>query len=358
MKIGISIYLGTTLDKNIEILKKAKEAKVPYAFTSLQIPEENVDDYEREAKKLLEKCKEYGIQLIADVSPETVKKLSCNTIEELKTWGITSIRLDYGYSPEEIANLSKTFQIVLNASTITAKDIRDWKNAKADLSRFIACHNYYPKEYTGLSIERVHEINEWLKIEGFQTMAFVPGDMTMRGPLFAGLPTVEAHRFSKNDILLNMLEMYFDGKCDMVMVGDVDVSEEAWNNIGMLNQDMIEIKAALDKKYHFISNGIHHDRVDSSDFIFRSVESRMLKNRIEPENCVDRKKGSICISNSKYLRYEGEVEIARHDLPQDERVNVIGHVDLAYVKYLPYIKNGMGIKLAEYVKESLTPENN
>lgn len=345
MKIGISIYLGTNMDMNIEILKKAKAAKISYAFTSLQIPEENVDDYEIGTKSLLEKCKEFGIQLIADASPETVKKLSCNTIEELETWGITSIRLDYGYLPEEVARLSKVFQIVVNASTVTAKEIHDWKNAKADLSKFIACHNYYPKEYTGLSIERVHEINENLKMEGLQTMAFVCGDMTMRGPLYAGLPTVEEHRFNKNDIMLHMLELYFDAKCDMVMVGDVDISEEAWKNIETLNQNVIEIKAKLNEKYHFISDMIHHDRIDSSSFIFRSAESRMLKNRIQPENCIERKKGSICISNSKYLRYEGEVEIARQNLPQDERVNVIGHVDPAYLKYLPYIKNGMGIKL-------------
>jgi hypothetical protein len=346
VKIGISIYLGTDLKKNIEILKKAKAANVTYAFTSLQIPEEKVDDYEKEIKNLMEKCKEYGIQLIADASPETVKKLSCNTIEELETWGITSIRLDYGYSPEEIVKLSETFQIVLNASTITAKHIQDWKTAKADLSRFIACHNYYPKEYTGLSIERVREINEHLKMEGLQTMGFVPGNMTMRGPLFAGLPTVEAHRFNKNDIALNMLEMYFDAKCDLVMVGDVEVSEEAWKDIEMLNQDIVEIKAEIDKKYHFISGMVHHDRIDSSSFLFRSVESRMLNNKINPENCIERHKGSICISNSKYLRYEGEMEITRLDLPQDDRVNVIGHVDLAYLKYLPYIKNGLGIKLS------------
>jgi len=329
VKIGISIYLGTDLKKNIEILKKAKAANVTYAFTSLQIPEEKVDDYEKEIKNLMEKCKEYGIQLIADASPETVKKLSCNTIEELETWGITSIRLDYGYSPEEIVKLSETFQIVLNASTITAKHIQDWKTAKADLSRFIACHNYYPKEYTGLSIERVREINEHLKMEGLQTMGFVPGNMTMRGPLFAGLPTVEAHRFNKNDIALNML-----------------VSEEAWKDIEMLNQDIVEIKAEIDKKYHFISGMVHHDRIDSSSFLFRSVESRMLNNKINPENCIERHKGSICISNSKYLRYEGEMEITRLDLPQDDRANVIGHVDLAYLKYLPYIKNGLGIKLS------------
>ncbi|WMC93260.1 MupG family TIM beta-alpha barrel fold protein [Kineothrix sp. MB12-C1] len=354
MKIGISIYLGTNMDMNIEILKKAKEAKISYAFTSLQIPEEKVDNYEIETKRLLEKCKEYEIQLIADASPETVKKLACNTIEELKNWGITSIRLDYGYSPEEIARLSKVFQIVVNASTVTIKEIQEWKSAKADLSRFIACHNYYPKEYTGLSIERVRGINESLKMEGLQTMAFVPGNMTMRGPLFVGLPTVEEHRLTKNDIVLNMLELYFDAKCDMVMIGDIDISKESWKNIEVLNQNMIEIKATLNEKYHFISNMIHHDRIDSSSFVFRSTESRMLKNRIQPENCVERKQGSICISNSKYLRYEGEMEIARQDLPQDERVNVIGHVDSVYVKYLPYIKNGMGIKLnTEYAETEL-----
>src|SRR5699024_12728427 len=47
-----------------------------------------------------------------------------------------------------------------------------------DALPILACHNYYPKEYTGLSMEKVCKINEFLRLKGIQTMGFVPGDMT------------------------------------------------------------------------------------------------------------------------------------------------------------------------------------
>lgn len=345
MKAGISIYLGTGLNQNIEILKKAKEADISFGFTSLQIPEEQVGDYEGETRKLLAICREYGIRLIADIGRDTVSRLSCNSIKELRDWGITSIRLDDGYSPEETAALSNVFEIVFNASTVMDEEIRGWENAGADLFRFIACHNYYPKEYTGLSLEKVRWINERLKLKGFQTMAFVPGDRTMRGPLCQGLPTVEAHRFAKEEVALHMLELSADGACDLVLTGDVDLSDEGWRRVGMLNRGRIGLGVSLKPAYAYLAEIIHHDRRDSSEYLFRSVESRALKRTVEPENCVRRKRGSVCISNRQYGRYEGEVEITRQDLPADGRVNVVGQVDQDDLKYLPYLKHGIGVQL-------------
>ena len=37
--------------------------------------------------------------------------------------------------------------------------------------------------------------------------------------------------------------------------------------------------------------------------------------------------GNICIANEAYLRYMGELEISRVDMPSDPRVNVIGQVE-------------------------------
>ena len=59
----------------------------------------------------------------------------------------------------------------------------------------------------------------------------------------------------------------------------------------------------------------------------------------------ERKLGSISISNRNYLRYMGELEIAREDLPEEKRVNIIGYVAECDRKYLPYIRNGLGMKL-------------
>ena len=45
MKTGISIYLSSGLEKNEEVIGKAKVAGVTYGFTSLHIPEEEYSDY-------------------------------------------------------------------------------------------------------------------------------------------------------------------------------------------------------------------------------------------------------------------------------------------------------------------------
>ena len=56
-EFGISLYLGTGYEKNKEIVAKAQQANVKYAFTSLHIPEESVSDYAAEVKKLFDLCK-------------------------------------------------------------------------------------------------------------------------------------------------------------------------------------------------------------------------------------------------------------------------------------------------------------
>ena len=57
-----------------------------------------------------------------------------------------------------------------------------------------------------------------------------------------------------------------------------------------------------------------------------------------------RKTGSIAVSNSGYGRYEGELEIARVDLPGDERMNVVGHIAPEAMELLPFVKRGLGVR--------------
>lgn len=346
MKTGISLYFSTGMEKNESLIKTAVKHGATYAFTSLHIPEETEVDFRQTILELLRCCREGNLNLIADVGPETYEKLGVTNIEELKDLGITHVRLDYGFSPKEVVELSKSFHVVFNASTITETEIAQWKLCGADFSKFAACHNFYPKQFTALSINRVKEINRRLKELGFTTMAFVPGNLTLRGPLFEGLPTVEEHRNRRDDVVLNMLELFEAGDCDVVLIGDVDIKEKDWKKISCLNKGYVELKADLLSDYEFVREIVHHDRVDSSEFLFRSQESRAYKQEIVPEKLKlpVRKTGSICISNQRYARYMGELEIARNDLPFDERLNVIGQINEQDLSYLPYIQKGFGIK--------------
>lgn len=348
MNTGISLYFSNPMEKNEALIKKAAESGVKYVFTSLHIPEETGVDYRKDIKKLLAECRENSLSLIVDAGPETFNKLGVKTLEELKPLGITHVRLDYGFSGEETVEISKSFQVVLNASAIREEEIMEWKRFGADFTRFSACHNFYPKRFSGLSIRRVREINRRLKYLGFTVMAFVPGNLELRGPLFEGLPTVEEQRDRKEEVILNMLELVTDGSCDVALVGDVDIEEKDWKGIKALNQGYVELKADISPEYGFVRDIIHHDRPDSSEYVFRSQEFRQYAKQIQanaPAGNNIRRAGSITISNEDYLRYQGEVEIARVDLPFDERDNLIGQVCQKDIKYLPYLQKGFGVKL-------------
>ncbi len=226
----------------------------------------------------------------------------------------------------------------------------------ADLCRFTACHNYYPKPYTGLSISSVKEINARLKNFGFETQSFVPGDKTFRGPIFEGLPTVEDHRNKKEKLMENMLELY-DADSDVVLVGDVDITDESWSALKAISDGIIPIHAkfydGFDNLASDISGRINHDRPDSSSYIIRSAESRawFKEKEIPPQNTIECEAGSICISNDGYLRYKGELEICRCKRPADERVNVVGRIADEDLSLLPYIKNGMGFRIVYMIPQ-------
>ena len=349
MRTGISIYFGTGIRRNEEIVERAAEAGVSLAFTSMHIPEESGVDYAREARWLMGKLRDAGIGLIVDVGPRTYEKLGCERIEDLRELGITHIRLDYGFSASQTAELSRTFRIVCNASTVTREEVHAWRAAGADLTKFSACHNYYPKRLSGLSLDAVRRMNDRLMAFGFETMGFVPGDGELRGPLYEGLPTVEAHRDHAGSLALNVLELAMDAGCDSVLVGDIDLSDSSWEVLRCLSQGYIDTPCTFEPRYEYLRGQIHHDRPDSSALVFRSQESRTT---LIPVHSVPvdegtgekRPVGTIAVSNSDYGRYEGELEISRVDLPGDRRMNVAGTLDEEARKLLPYVRQGFGLR--------------
>ena len=326
MKTGISIYLSSPLQDIERTIEHGAATGARYAFTSLHIPEDGGAAYADKVRHVLSLLSARGIALIADVGPRTCDLLGLERIEDLRDLGLEYLRLDYGFSAQRVAELSGVFRIVVNASTVSSDEIASWREAGADVTRFAACHNFYPKPYTGLALEDIARVNLRLAALGFEIMAFVPGDANVRGPVFEGLPTVEAQRGRASKVALNMLELAHGADCDIVLVGDPE----------------------LEPGYAYVRGQIHHDRPDSSVLIFRSQESRTkLKPDSVPTDAgagLPRKAGSIAVSNSGYGRYEGELEIARVDLPGDERMNVAGHITPEAMELLPFIKRGFGVR--------------
>ncbi|WP_064590968.1 MupG family TIM beta-alpha barrel fold protein [Streptobacillus moniliformis] len=330
MKIGFSIYLSTELEKNKHIILKAKKYGAEFVFTSLNVQEEDVDKG-KQINEIIKLCLENNLKLIVDING--------NSKDILKTNDNVYYRIDDGYTLDEIIEFSKNNKIVLNSSVLNEKDLEYMKLKKVDFTNILSLHNFYPKKYTGISLEFLRRQNKKYSDYGILNMAFISGD-EKRGPVFEGLPTIEEHRDKR--ALISALEL-FDNGTDVVLVGDIDLKDENYRELKYLTKGIIPLR--IIKKS--LINKIFEDRRDSSDYVIRN----MVNNRKDFEKYIfeniDRNElisgeeieiGDILISNEKYKRYSGELEIALRKLGIDEKRDKLTKVIYEDLELLKYIK--------------------
>ncbi|MFU2032428.1 DUF871 domain-containing protein [Bacillus wiedmannii] len=343
--IGVSIYLSKErVKKQEEWLKVAKENGFSSIFTSLHIPEDDPGTYKELIQILGKQALENDMELMVDVSPKSLHHLGMTyeNVEELLDWGITGLRMDYGIKPKEIARVSHKMKVALNASTITDSFWKELIIENIKVENVEAWHNFYPRPETGLAKSFLQKQNEYLHECGIKTMAFIPGDDEKRGPLYEGLPTLEKHRNMRP--LEAYLELVQDCGVNKVLIGDISGSVESVQEIASASRGIIPLRYKsfiCDKEALKVVERVHTNRLDPARDVIRSVESREgNKVILKPMHTIARKKGSITIDNELYGRYAGEMQVATHDLPKDEKVNVVGMVVEEDLSLLPYVGAG------------------
>ena len=357
MARGISLFLGMdySLADNLEYIKNAHQAGFRQIFTSLHIPEADYAQIISQFEQVLNLAKQLEMRVIADISPNAYGYLgiAANDLGAFKRLGLSGIRLDYGFKPEQIAeysNNSAGLLIELNASTATADFITQIM-AAANPANLSACHNYYPRKNTGIGVDALLRKNALFKHYNIPVSAFIALTDAKRGPLYEGLPTLEFTREMSPRIAGQiLLQLGIDNLC----IGDACASEEILAQIGQLETTVIELELAK-----FSSNpcyaellGTHTNRPDAAEDVVRSQESRLMllensyvSRKINPECCTLRPRGSVCVDNLHYLRYSGELQICKCDLPADQRVNLVGELTADSCYLLDYIGDNQQFKL-------------
>ena len=126
--------------------------------------------------------------MLADISRRTLAVFeepnAAALAKALHLWGL---RIDDGFTVEEICALAAKLPVAVNASTVTAADAA---RIAAAGPQVMAMHNFYPRPETGLDKAFLQESTDALHAAGLQVLGFVPGDCELRGPVFAGLPTL------------------------------------------------------------------------------------------------------------------------------------------------------------------------
>jgi hypothetical protein len=332
--LGTAAYLGIDepLEKIATHLEKAAKAGLNAVFTSLHMPESKAEILKHDLPRFTEIAHSLGLLVDADISPNTMRWFGIDYTDPvaLKSFGIDIARIDFGCTAEEIAKLTnndKGLIIEINASH-PAESLRGMfkklESAGMNKQNIRACHNYYPKAYTGLTCEQVRSANSVIHEDGCRTAGFIPSLAHHRSACNDGLPTIERHRYMETHAVIQ--EMYLLGTDD-IYFGDDFPSEEEMKALALSDPKIVELRIELindseearwllDREFHEFQIGLEH-------FLrFREKYPGPFQLSItRPRMC-----GDITIDNKGYGRYSGEVNIVKKDTPCEPRVNIIAKV--------------------------------
>ena len=335
MEKGISVYLGlgAGLEEIREYLALAKKYGYSRLFTSLHIPEADHREILRDFRQMTKTAANLGFRITADISPRTFKVLEIapEKPEAFLELGIHTLRLDFGFQLEETLLMAKSLacELELNASTVDKALLEQLFSAGISPERLRACHNFYPRPETGLSYEHFSAQSRLCKEAGIPVFAFISSNQNPRGPIFQGLPTLERHRYlspavAAKDLLAGEL-------VSGLIFGDPFASPEELEAVAALTPGIltlsVDVLPSISEAERQILFSSHTNRMDPGEWVIRSQEARELCQKdIIPGEPRLRNRGAVTVDNQKYLRYMGELQVVRQDLPANERVNVVAQV--------------------------------
>ena len=169
--LGRSVYL-TQFEEQRASLSAFAAGGAP-VFISLHISEEFDAAYCARVQEMCDFLSAQGWRILADVSEKTIRQFGCADLtalaKRLHLWGL---RLDYGFSLEEMCALAQQLPVAVNASTTTPEVARQ---LAAGGGTVIAMHNFYPRPETGLDPEFLRESTAALQAEALISMTDVVG---------------------------------------------------------------------------------------------------------------------------------------------------------------------------------------
>ncbi|MGT2832747.1 DUF871 domain-containing protein [Streptococcus halotolerans] len=337
---GFSIYPEkhelNKIKSYMDLLKKYGAERIFMSLLQLEAGDTTTFD---KYKAIIHYANELNMRVIADISPSFIEQNAWEDqlILKAKEFGLAGLRLDEALSIDDIVSLTQNqlgLKIELNMSTDKTL-VNDLLASDANFDNIIACHNFYPHEFTALSQQHFREMSAFYNEKGIETAAFVSSQTAKEGPwpLSEGLPTVEDHRHLP--IAQQVQLMKAVGTIDNILISNQFISEE---ELKTCHQALVsEVKCLevsvlddLSSVEEAIVSFDHNYRGDISDYVIRSTIPRTIYTDVSlpPRDNQSKKvkRGSLIIDNDRYTRYKGELQIALKDFTISDKANVVGHI--------------------------------
>lgn len=357
-ELGISIYPGhSDIEKDKEYIKLASKYGFTRIFTCLLSVDGDKEKIINDFKESIAYANSLGFKVIADVSPRIFNELniSYSDLSFFKDLNVYGIRLDVGYTGSEESLMTFNeydLKIEINMSNDTryVDTIMDYMPNRDNL---LGCHNFYPHGYSGLTREHFRKCNENFKKYGLTTAAFINSQNATFGPwpVDEGLCTLEEHR--NLPVQVQGKDLFREG-IDVVIISNCYASEEELKRLGELKRTLVDFEVTLvdnipEVEKNIVLNFLHFNRGDVNANMIRSTQSRVKYkgHKFEVFNPVDIKRGDIIIESSLYGHYAGELQIAKNDMKNTGKTNVVGRISEDEIYLLDFIKPWEKFRLKE-----------
>ena len=351
-RFGISIYEEKStkeeIFKYIDLAHKYGFTRIFSCLLSVTDTKENIINKFKEINLY---AKDKGFEIIVDVSPRVFGELDINysDLSFFKEIEADGLRLDLGYTGSEESLMTfnpQNLKIEINMSNDT-RYIDTIMNYQPNKNNLIGCHNFYPHNYSGLGLDFFKKCTENFSKYGIQTAAFLTSQSENSfgpWPVTDGLPTLEVHRHLPIEIQAkHFIAM---GNVDDLIISNCYATEEEMKKIVELRRDLVTFDVELTENTPEIEQKIlfeelHFNRGDISENFIRSTASRVKYKGhnfkiFNPKENI--KRGDIIIESSEYGHYAGEVQIAKNDMKNSGKSNIVGRIRQEELFLLDYIK--------------------
>lgn len=337
--LGVNLGFFDALEEAFSYLREVKEYGVTKVRMSFGKPEPKVlSSYMEEHRarlvfdletvtKISAEAKEAGMEVACETTPEYDKLYgaSVNNLKPYSEAGIDVLRLDWGYTPDELAIMTNNpyeLKIATNASPANVGfTLEKMKEAGANFDKLLGWFNFYPHPGTGHSLDYLVKNAKEFKKYGLEVRCNVGMWCTVER-----LKHLSPARAAE--------ELFATKVIDTVYVSGIPwlLRPEELRALGeVVTRDSIKIQiktvpglSDMDRKILFAE---HVNRLDPAEHMVRHLPFPR-KSRVLPHNTVDRPKYSVTIDNYLYglHSYSGTLIINLVEMPADPRVNVVGYV--------------------------------
>ncbi len=359
-QIGISYYTDYyDREHCIEKIDFAEKLGYKVIFTSLILNDygfaNTVEGISEDALFFLKYAHDKSLEVHADLTKKVLYQIGAtvdnlSAISEMK---IPVIRLDGGFTVEEIATLTlNNYGIKIEDNLSNFIDLNEKIEAigkLGNLENYLACHNFYPRNDTGMSLEDAVNAANIAKAHGVRTGVFI-GSLSSKADLnniSQSTMTVEDHRYLPSEI--QAIELMCTEAFDYILFGDSNpshyemeqVSKAFFNYFGETKK-IVELPCYFEE---IISDHLQtlksiefNARADRPEKVLRGCQSRGKIN-LGKSNILKRMKGTITLDNVESDQYIGEMQITLEDFPPAKYANVVGYVRPYAFCLLEYLRN-------------------